>query len=59
MGLYDNLGDKLFYTRGILHMFVPRAWRKVQIFNVRQSYTADRRYLANRKTAEIYRVIVQ
>jgi len=19
MGLYDNLGDKLFYTRGILH----------------------------------------
>jgi len=20
MGLYDNLGDKLFYTRGILHM---------------------------------------
>jgi len=29
-------------------MLVPRAWRKVQIFNFRQSYTADRRYLANR-----------
>ena len=22
MGLYDNLGDKLFYTRGILHYHV-------------------------------------
>ena len=31
-------------------MLVPRAWRKVQIFNFRQFYTADRRYLANRKT---------
>jgi len=29
---------------------VSRAWRKVQILNFRQSYTADRRYLANRKT---------
>ena len=33
-------------------MLVPTAWRKVQIFNFRQSYTADRerRYLANRKS---------
>jgi len=30
-------------------MLVHRAWRKFQIFNFRQSYTADRRYLANRK----------
>ena len=34
-------------------MLVPRAWRKVQIFNFRQSYTADRRYLADRKTLNI------
>ena len=27
-----------------------RGWRKFQIFNFRQSYTADRRHLANRKT---------
>ena len=26
-------------------MLVPRAWRKFQIFNFWQSYTADRRYL--------------
>ena len=31
-------------------MLFPRAWRKFQIINFRQSYTADRRYLANRKT---------
>ena len=30
-------------------MLVPRAWRKFQIINFRRSYTADRRYLANRK----------
>ena len=31
-------------------MLVSSAWRKIQILNFRQSYTADRRYLANRKT---------
>ena len=35
-------------------MLVPRAWRKFQIFNFLQSYTADRRYLANRKTVLMY-----
>jgi len=31
-------------------MLIPRAWFEFQIFNFRQSYTVDRRYLANRKT---------
>ena len=31
-------------------MLVPRAWRKFKMFNFRQSYTADRCYLANWKT---------
>ena len=31
-------------------MLVSRAWQKVQILNFWQSYMADRRYLANRKT---------
>jgi len=40
-------------------MFRLSAWRKVQLFNVRQSYMADRRRLANRKAALIYFVITQ
>ena len=31
-------------------MLFSRAWRKLQILHFRQSYTADRCYLANRKT---------
>ena len=33
-------------------MLVSTAWRKVQILNFRQSYTADRRYLANQKNCD-------
>ena len=54
-----NLFDRFWLNLAQWCMLIPSAWRKVEIFNSRQSYTADRRHLANRKTALIYFVITQ
>jgi len=35
----------------IWHILVPSAWRKVQFFNFRQSFTTESPYLKNRKAA--------
>ena len=52
--IQDGGRPRRFKNRYIIPSRQPvdssRAWRKFQIFNFRQSYTADRRHLANRKT---------
>ena len=48
--LSQQLFDRFLLNLARRCLLVPRAWRKFQIFNFLQSYTADRRDLANRKT---------
>ena len=55
MGLYDNLGDKLFYTRGILHYY---SGTKITQSSAGSKYTHDSSGMARNVTSHRLREYV-